>query len=70
MKALFFLLLITNVVFALYIKSRLKLSRNAPLPAEIRPEKIRLLPITETAPTLAVPACLEWGLYRNRPATC
>ena len=61
MKALFFLLLFANVVFALYIQSGLKPSHNTPLPAEIHPEKIRLLPIAETAPTLAAPACLEWG---------
>lgn len=61
MKALFFLLLSANVVFALYIQSGPKPSRNTPLPAEIHPEKIRLLPITETAPALAAPACLEWG---------
>ncbi|MEI8385308.1 MAG: SPOR domain-containing protein [Nitrosomonadaceae bacterium] len=61
MKVLFFLLLFANVAFALYTQSGLKPSHNAPLPAEIHPEKIRLLPVTETAPTLAAPACLEWG---------
>lgn len=59
MKALFFLLLFANVVFAAYIQSGGGSSRSSPLPAELHPEKIRLLP----APTPAPAACLEWGNF-------
>jgi hypothetical protein len=55
MKALFFLLLFANVVFAAYIQSEGGSSRSSPLPAELHPEKIRLLP--------APAACLEWGNF-------
>ena len=59
MKALFFLLLFANVVFAAYIQSGGGSSRSSPLPAELHPEKIRLLP----APAPAPAACLEWGNF-------
>ena len=59
MKALFFLLLFANVVFAAYIQSGVSSRRSPPLPAELHSEKIRLLPAP--APTSA--ACLEWGNF-------
>ncbi|MDO8438299.1 MAG: hypothetical protein Q7S69_09130 [Nitrosomonadaceae bacterium] len=61
MKALFFLLLFANVVFVIYIQSGLGSSSGSPLPAELHPEKIRLLPAA--APALAAAACLEWGNF-------
>ena len=61
MKALFFLLLFANVVFAIYIQSGLGSSSGSSLPAELHPEKIRLLPAD--TPVLATAACLEWGNF-------
>lgn len=61
MKALFFLLLFANVVFAIYIQSGPGSSSSSPLPAELHPEKIRLLPAP--APVPAAAACLEWGNF-------
>ncbi|MCX7183862.1 MAG: hypothetical protein NTW90_01255 [Nitrosospira sp.] len=61
MKALFFLLLFANVVFAIYIQSGSGSSSSSSLPTELHPEKIRLLPAT--TPALATAACLEWGNF-------
>ena len=61
MKALFFLLLFANVFFAIYIQSGFDSSSSSPLPAELHPEKIRLLPAP--APVPAAAACLEWGNF-------
>ena len=55
MKALFFLLLFADVVFAAYIQSGVDSRKSSPIPAELHPEKIRLLP--------APAACLEWGNF-------
>ena len=63
MKALFFLLLFANVVFAIYIQSGLSSSRSSSLPAELHPEKIRLLPAAAPAPALVAAACLAWGNF-------
>lgn len=59
MKALFFLLLFANVVFAVYIQSGVDSRKSSPLPAELHSEKIRLLPAPPPAPA----ACLEWGNF-------
>jgi len=61
MKALFFLLLFANVVFAIYIQSGLGSSSSSSLPAELHPERIKLLPAA--TPALATTACLEWGNF-------
>ena len=65
MKALFFLLLFANIAFAIYIQFGLGSSSGSPLPAELHPEKIRLLP-TPTPVPVSIPAaaaCLEWGNF-------
>jgi len=63
MKALFFLLLFSNVAFAIYIQSGLGSSSGPPLPVEFHPEKIRLLPTSAPAFVPAAAACLEWGNF-------
>lgn len=59
MKALFFLLLFANVVFAIYIQSELGSGSGPSLPEELHPEKIKLL--STSAP--ATLACLKWGSF-------
>ena len=59
MKALFFLLLFANVVFAIYIQSGLGSGSGSPLPEELHPEKIKLL----STPAPETVACLEWGSF-------
>ena len=61
MKALFFLLLFANVTIAIYIQSGIGSASSSPLPAELHPEKIRLLPTP--AATSPAAACLEWGNF-------
>jgi len=57
MKALFFLLLVVNLVFVLYIQFGSDSNSSTQLSPELHPEKIKLLP----TPTPA--ACLEWGNF-------
>lgn len=63
MKALFFLLLFANVAFAIYVQSGVGSGSGSSLPAELHPEKIRLLPAATPTPALASAACLEWGNF-------
>lgn len=57
MRTLFFLLLFTNVAFAVYMLSRPVSSDSTPPPSGLRPEKIK------PAPASVPVTCLEWGTF-------
>lgn len=57
MRTLFFLLLFTNVAFAVYMLSRPISSDSTPPPTGLRSEKIK------PAPASAPATCLEWGTF-------
>ncbi len=57
MKVLFFLLLVVNLVFVLYIQSASDFNSSTQLPPELQPEKIKMLP--GPVPTPIPVACLE-----------
>jgi len=61
MKALFFLLLVVNLVFVLYIQFGSDSNSSTQLLPEFQPEKIKLLPTPVPTPTPA--ACQEWGNF-------
>ncbi len=61
MKALFFLLLVVNLVFVLYIQFGSDFNSSTQLSPELQPEKIKLLPTPVPTPTPA--ACMEWGNF-------
>jgi len=60
MKALFFLLLVVNLVFVLYIQFGSDFNSSTQLSPELQPEKIKLLPTPVPTPTPTPAACLEW----------
>jgi hypothetical protein len=55
MRTLFFLLLLTNVAFAVYMLARPVSNDSTPPQLGLRPEKIKPLPAPAT--------CLEWGTF-------
>jgi len=59
MKTLFFLLLVVNLVFVLYIQFGSDFNSSTQLSPELQPEKIKLLPTPVPTPA----ACLEWGNF-------
>ncbi len=63
MKALFFMLLVVNLVFVLYIQFGSDSNSSTQLLPELQPEKIKLLPTPVPTPTPA--AYQERGNFRG-----